>query len=208
MQEKSRLAVLEDHLMVVEGMRFQLNNWGFDEMDHFEVGADLMSALSRGEQYDMLIMDLGVPKTDPHVVISNIMREYPDFKILILSGSKQSSMAFQFIKMGVKGFVSKEAGNDEIALAINLVRKGRSYIDSRLSIQKLGEQENPFAKLTSRESQVCEMLLQGMSYQDIAADLYIEVNTVGSFRTRIARKLGVKTLDDLKSLALRHGHSL
>lgn len=204
--DKKRLAVLEDHLIVVEGMKHRLDEWGFETLDHYTNGNELMNALKRGEKYDLLIMDLGVPNTDTENLISRIRRDHEWLKILVLTGLSHTSVLTRYMNMGARGFVGKMAGHDELALAIRLILSGEKYIDSRLAVNNFSHTEDPFEKLTPREIQVFKLLILGKSYRDIAVELFIEVNTVGSFRTRIARKLGVDSIDDLRVLAAQFGH--
>ncbi|GGH71862.1 response regulator [Phaeocystidibacter marisrubri] len=202
---KKRLAVLEDHLIVVEGMRHHLEDWGFKVLDHYSCGNDFLNALKRGESYDLLIMDLGIPNTNTENLIVRLRRDYSWLKVLILTGLSHSSTLTRYMNMGASGFVGKMAGNDELALAIRLVLNGEKYIDSRLSVNNFSHTEDPFERLTPREIQVFKLLILGKSYRDIAVELFIEVNTVGSFRTRIARKLGADSINDLRLIAAQYG---
>lgn len=201
-----RLAVLEDHLIVVEGIRFNIQEWGFEAMDHYSNGNELLRGLKSGKNYHLLIMDLGVPNTDAENLFVRIRREYEDLDILIFTGLSHPSILTRYMNLGAKGFVGKLAGNDELHLAIKLIAKGEKYIDSRLALNKFSFTEAPFEKLTPREIQVAKLLVLGKPYKEIADELFIEINTVGSFRTRIARKLGIESIDNLRLLAAQYGH--
>lgn len=203
MNTTKRLGLLEDHLLVAQSMQYKLSEWGFDEFKHYKSDRNLLDDLKRGEHFDLLIMDIGIPDTDVERVFAIIRREYPDINVLFLSGSKIPSLVSRLMKMGARGYVSKMAGLDELSLAIKVIESGEVYVDTRIFNNTLLHDGDPFDKLTPREMKVCELLVAGKSYKEISETLFIEVNTVGSFCSRINQKLQISSRDELQTLALR-----
>lgn len=200
-----RLGLLEDHLLVAESVRMQAEGWGFSEFVYYSSAAQLKSDLAGGLEFDLLLMDLGVPNSDVEHTFGQIRAKYPEQKVLFLSGSKVVGVVNRLMKMGARGFVSKMAGWDEVGVAIKLVMSGEIYVDSRMYRGDLTFDGDPFENLSAREYKVCGYIVAGKSYKEISEILFIEANTVGTYVSRIHKKLGTEKREDIHSLALRFG---
>ena len=150
-----RIGLLEDHLLVAESVKMQAEQWGFSEFIHYQSAAALMSDLKGGLEFDLLLLDLGVPNSDVEHTFTSIRAKYPHLKVLFLSGSKVAGIVSRLMKMGARGFVSKMAGWEEVGVAVKLVLSGEIYIDSRMYSGNLTKDGDPFDQLSSREFKVC-----------------------------------------------------
>lgn len=208
MSEKSvggKVGLFEDHVLIAESLRYRIVDWGYDELVHMKTEKELFNALRGGEDFKLLIMDIGIPDTDIERTFAIVRRDFPDLDVLFLSGSKHTSLTIRLLRMGAKGYVSKVAGFDELNLAIKVIQSGEVYIDSRVVKNQFLHSGDPFETLSVRELAVCEMLILDKSYREIADVLFIETNTVGTYWTRINQKLKVGSREELKTLALRYG---
>lgn len=197
-----RLAVLEDHNLIVDGFRLNLQKWGFTELDHYKSGKELLSKVKEGLEYDLIILDLGVPETNSEFVFHQIRSLAPHTKLLIYTGYRLPILAKYYIKHGAKSFVSKNAGLDELTLAIRLVMDGGVYLEAGLVEQSLRLDQSSLSNLSKREMDVFILLVNDIPYKEIAEKLNIGVNTVGTYRTRIGEKLGVNSIIEFKVLAM------
>ncbi|KAB2807643.1 LuxR C-terminal-related transcriptional regulator [Phaeocystidibacter luteus] len=200
-----RLGLLEDHLLVAESVRMQCESWGFSEFIHYSSAKQLLSELSGGLEFDLLLMDLGMPNTDVEQVFAQIRRKHPAQKVLFLSGTRIVEVVNRLMKMGARGFVTKMAGWEEVGFAIKLVMLDEVYVDSRLYRKDIAINVDPFESLSTREHTVCSLIVEGKTYKEIADTLFIEVNTVGTYMSRIHKKLGTESREEINNLALRYG---
>jgi DNA-binding NarL/FixJ family response regulator len=113
--------------------------------------------------------------------------------------------AKRFIKLGVRGYLSKESRTEEIRKAITSVLNGEIYVSKKVR-KDLSEDlkkgaDNPFHKLSDREMQTVKYLLHGYSLPEIKKILNIHSSTIGTYKTRIFEKLKIKSLGELSELA-------
>jgi len=112
--------------------------------------------------------------------------------------------------MGAKGYVLKEAADDELLAAIREVAKGGNYVDHQLGSRLAAydatamtqKEEDP---LSDREREVLKLLALGYTNQEISKQLYISVRTSETHRARIMQKLGLQTRAELVRVAIERG---
>ncbi len=152
--------------------------------------------------FDLVIMDVQLPKTDTIRLIEFMLQKNPETKLLMFSMTPEKIYAGKFYDAGVMGFVSKSAGLDELTKAIDLVLNGRKYYskfytDQQLHFSKNHNPGNPFKLLSSREMEVAMLLLKGNTIVTISDQLAINPSTVASHKAHIYQKLGVDTSGEL-----------
>jgi len=137
-----------------------------------------------------------------------ILKEQPDTKIIVVSVYDDGPLPQQLLKLGVKGFVSKGASVNEMVDAIRTVMHGKRFLSAdiaeNLAFQGLDGAETPFAKLSQRESEVSNLILQGKSIQEMADMLKLSDKTINTYRYRLYEKLNVKNDVELTRLALKY----
>jgi len=175
------------------------------EVDEAEDGESATEKMKHNE-YDLVMMDIQMPKTDTLGFMEYIHIKYPKTKVLIFSMSAERIYAKRFLKAGAKGFLSKSSAVEEIKKAINLVIHNRKYISETLALslieESLGETAaNPFNKLSSREFEIATLLLSGNTNSNISGSLNIHTSTIGTHKTRLFEKLGITNILELKELA-------
>ncbi len=202
--------LVDDHEIVRTGMRRLL-----DDQAHIEV----LGEASQGEQAVMLakqlqpqiiLMDINMPPGIGGLEASRkILHTHPECKIIILTVHNGDVFPQQLFSIGVKGYLNKSCGIEEVLLACKEVMQGRRYISAKLA-REIAEKNilpdtgNVFDKLSAREMQVMLMLTQGLKNQQIADKLYLSPKTVSTYRYRIFDKLGVKNDVELIHLASRY----
>jgi two-component system invasion response regulator UvrY len=201
-----RFLLIDDHVVVRAGISTLLQRT-FAPAEIFEAanGREAMERLAE-RSYALVVLDIQMPGTDAQVLLSDILLKYPDSKVLIFSMSSESVHAKRYLRYGAKGFVSKEAGLEEIIKAIKIILDNRRYISDALANQLASESfdtqtANPFNKLSTREFEIASLLLTGQTISKISAKINIRVSTVGTHKARMFEKLGVSNLLQLKELA-------
>jgi two-component system invasion response regulator UvrY len=157
-------------------------------------------------QFDLIMLDIQMPKTDSFGLMEYIHIKYPQARVLVFSVSAENTYARRFMRAGAYGFVSKEAPLEEIIKAINLVLNDRKYISESLAYKIAedsfaGRSDNPFNKLSPREFEIVSLLLSGQTVSDISQSLNIQTSTVGTHKARLFEKLSITNILELKELA-------
>ncbi len=198
--------LVDDHVVVRSGIKSLLLQT-FNPATVYEA-FDGESALKKLAErpYDLIMLDIQMPRTDSLTLMQLIIQKYPNAKVLIFSMSAENVYAKRFLKAGAKGFISKEAPLEEIERAISQLLGNRRYISSTLAETLANESfetkaENPFNRLSPREFEIAKLLLSGQTISHIAVAIKIQVSTVGTHKARMFDKLGVTNLLELKELA-------
>jgi two-component system invasion response regulator UvrY len=204
------ILLVDDHSIVRTGLKLLIND--FLSHTHIDEANDGESALQKVKQmnYDLVIMDVNMPETDSFGTLQAILTIKPGTKVIMFSMNAEEVYAKRYLKMGAKGYLRKDAANDEIEKAIDTVLNGKSYISHSLT-QKLlsdfqlkNETGNPFDKLSPREFEIVQHLAQGDSITEISKKLNVHTSTVGTHKARIFEKLGVHNVIELTNLAKAH----
>jgi len=160
---------------------------------------------------DVVLMDINIPDIGGIEACRRILQDNPEVKIIILSVNKSGSIPPQLFKLGVLGFISKESPVNELINAIRKVMAGDRYLSSDVAnnLATLGlpsYHESPFSKLSRRESEVVNLILQGKSIKEMSQMLILSDKTVNTYRYRLYDKLNIKNDVQLTRLAIKFGH--
>lgn len=209
--QRQAIIVADDHSIVFSGIQLLLSfELPTAELEEATDGEKLLIKLKE-RSFDLLILDINMPGTDTHSLIHTIQQLYPEMKILIYSMSPEEIYALRFMKLGVHGFLTKEAPRAELTTAVKTVLAGKYYFSSK-TLQQLSEKlvggkidQNEFHLLSVREFEIMSQLIKGMSVKQICSITNLHPSTIGTHKTRIFSKLQVKNVIELKNLARLHG---
>jgi len=201
-----KFLIVDDHVIVRSGIKFLLAEiYQLAEIHEASDGESATQKLNE-HQFDLIMLDIQMPKTDSFGLMEYIHIKYPQARVLVFSVSAENTYARRFMKAGAYGFVSKEAPLEEIIKAINLVLNDRKYISETLAYKIAedsfaGRSDNPFNKLSPREFEIVSLLLSGQTVSDISQSLNIQTSTVGTHKARLFEKLSITNILELKELA-------
>ena len=200
-----KFLLIDDHLVVRAGLKLLLTDMYKEaEINEAEDGDSAMKLLKEAT-YDLITMDVQMPKTDSFALMGYVKKEYPKARVLMFSMSPESIYAIRFIKAGAKGFISKSAPLEEMKIAIEKVMNDKKYFCEEVLMELTdGDASsigNLFDLLSPREFEIVQLLLNGKTISRIAADLSLGLSTVGTHKGRIFQKLKVTNLLELKELA-------
>ena len=203
--------LVDDHELVRTGIEALLNATGdiavVGVAKSGEEAVDAMASLSP----DIVLMDVNMPGIGGMEACRRILQDNPEVKIITLSVNKDGSIPQQLFKLGVLGFISKDSPVDEMINAIRKVMAGDRYLSAdvanNLATQGLpGYYESPFSKLSRRESEIVNLILQGKSIKEMSEMLILSDKTVNTYRYRLYDKLNIKNDVQLTRLAFKFGH--
>ena len=201
-----RFLLIDDHEVVRQGVKnVLLHLYKSCEISEAEDEKTTIKKLKES-QYDLIIMDIKIPGTDTAGLFEYIKKTYPLAKVLMFSMSIESIYAKRYLNDGAMGFVSKDAGLGELKKAIDLVLNNKRYISEALANQlaaEIGvkEYDNPFQILSAREFDIASHLIKGNSFLKIADLLTISISTVGTYKSRLFKKLKISNTPQLIELA-------
>jgi DNA-binding NarL/FixJ family response regulator len=199
-----RVLLADDHSLVRKGFRRLLD----DEPEIEVVGeaANGATAIELSLQLNpqVIVMDLAMPEMDGIQATVQILRNQPETAVLILSMYSEENYVRNAFAAGARGYLLKNALEVDLAYAIKEVAAGRTVLAPGLNMPAQAHGSD-FDKLTQREREVLQHIVQGKSNREIAAVLHLSVNTISVHRANLMQALGIHRTADLVVYALRRG---
>jgi len=203
-----RLVLADDHLVLRQALRALLERRGLEVVADEPDGRAAVAAVQRLTP-DVAILDVAMPILNGVEAAREIQRVAPDCTVILLSGVDDARFVRDALKVGVRGFVQKSQGSDDLVHAIEEVRAGRLYVSpgaSQAIVDACATTEKEEGShLTPRERQVLQLVGEGKSTKQIAEVLHISVKTAEFHRGRLMKKLKVHDTANLVRYAIREG---
>lgn len=204
-----RLLLVDDHEMV----RLGLSSF-FSVQDDFEVVGEAENGkagveLALQEKPDIILMDLVMEVMDGTEATQQLMGQWPEAKIIILTSFIDDEKVYPAMQAGACGYILKTSTAQEIAKAVRDTYNGHNYIEDEVStIMEEKKEESlkhyPHELLTNRENEVVQLISKGYTNQEIADELYITLKTVKTHVSNILSKLDVEDRTQVAIYAFRH----
>lgn len=212
-----RIVLADDHVMFRQGIKRII-----EEVANTEVvgeagdGLELLDLLKETHAH-MVILDISMPKLGGLEAIGGIKIINPEIKVLLLTMHKDKEYLYRAFSAGAQGYLLKEDPDSELPKAIEMLRKGETYI-SPLLLPRLtgffqekyrytGEPQALEEVLTIREREIIKLVAEGKSSQEIGRLLFISNRTVQHHQDNIRKKLNVKKAADLVKYAIQKGYT-
>jgi NarL family two-component system response regulator LiaR len=207
--EHCRLMVIDDHAVVRRGLRRYVEMMSDVELvAEAENGPDAI-ALAPLVRPDVILLDLMLPGMDGIAIAQILKQRLPRTPIIILTGTFSQPSLKAALRAGVSGFLLKDVGIEELALAIRTVRSGQPYLQPCVAHELISDVLQPppcpLPGLTSRERQIYDLLAAGMSNKQIAAELRISEKTISVHVSNLMGKLGLRNRTQVALAALQVG---
>lgn len=189
----TKVFIVDDHYMVIEGIRSLLQNEkGIEWLGH-AMSADSCLAFLKQQLPDVILMDINLPDKSGIDLCAEVKKKYPGIFIIGLSTFNQLSFIQRMMDNGASGYLLKNATQEEILTGIATVMKGKLYLsaEAATSLQQ-NRQEIPV--LTRREKEVLELIASGMTNNEIAAKLFVSVATVDTHRKNLLAKFDARNI--------------
>ena len=202
--------LVDDHHLVRVGISKILTSVkGLNVVGECETGEEAIK-FCRQKEPDVLLMDMDMPGMGGLEATKKILRFAPDVKIIVLTAHTEDPFPTKVMQMGAAGYLTKDAGPDEMVNAIRAVHSGQRYLPPAIAQKMALSQfnsvdENPFNALSDRELQIMIMITRGDKVPAISEHLNLSTKTINSYRYRMFEKLTVSNDVELTHLAIRHG---
>jgi DNA-binding NarL/FixJ family response regulator len=196
----TRVFIVDDHYMVIEGIRSLLQNEkGIEWTGHATNAASCLSFLQH-QLPDIILMDISMPDKSGIDLCKEVKEKYPSVFIIGLSTFNQQSFIQKMMDNGASGYVLKNATQEELMEAIELVARGKTYLSVEVS-RLLRKQDDSNIVLTRREKEVLELIAEGLTNNEIGEKLFISPSTVDTHRKNLLAKFDAKNTASLIHIA-------
>ena len=196
----TKVFIVDDHYMVIEGIRSLLQNEkNIEWAGHASNAASCLAYLHQ-QQPDVILMDINLPDKSGIDLCKEVREKYPPVFIIGLSTFNQLSFIQKMMDNGASGYVLKNATQQELMEAIKTVAKGKTYLSFEVS-QTLRNTINSTVVLTRREKEVLNLIAEGMTNNEIAAKLFVSSTTVDTHRKNLLTKFEAKNTASLIHIA-------
>ena len=199
-----RVFIVDDHYMVIEGIRSLLQDEKNIEWTGHAGNASSCLAFLHQQQPDIILMDINLPDRNGIELCKEVKQKYPSVFVIGLSTFNQQSFIRKMMENGASGYVLKNATREELTRAIETVIKGKTYLSEEAS-RTLRKDNAAAIVLTRREKEVLELIADGMTNAEIAQKLFISVTTVDTHRKNLLAKFESKNTAALIKIAVSRG---
>jgi len=207
-----RILVVEDHDLVRAGFCALLNALeDVTIVGQAKTGYEALE-LAASCAPKVVLMDISMPGLNGLEVTRRIAEAHPHIRVLILSVHTGEEYVLQALRAGAAGYLVKDSGADELAMAVRAVASGRTYLSPQVSrhvidryLERQQDMQTPFELLTPRQREILQMIAEGATTRDMARRLHLSVKTVDTHRTQLMDRLDIHDVAGLVRYAIRTG---
>ena len=209
MAKKTTIALVDDHAVVRAGVKRLLEQEALFEVTGEAESGEKAYQIFGELKPDVMVMDLSMPGMGGLEAIRRILMRYEKAKILVLSMHEDLSFANQALKLGAKGYLTKNTLADDLVKSIQTVSKGDIFLSDeiakKMAMQSISGNQDPIHELSAREFEIFRLLAEGLDIDAIAITLNISSKTVSNYQTMIKQKLNINSPVELIRYAIKAG---
>jgi two-component system response regulator DevR len=209
---KQRILLVDDHEVVRLGLKALL-----EHHSQFEVVGEAANAKEALEQVgrlhpDIVLMDIRLPGTSGIEACEEVIKQYPETRVVMLTSYAEDEMLFSAIRAGASGYILKQIGGEDLVRALEAVGRGDALLDSAVTQRVFQEvrravkeeEASAFANLSQQERHVLLLVSEGKTNREIAKALFLGEGTVRNYVSSILSKLGVSNRAEAAAYAVEH----
>ena len=215
-KQPMRLALVDDHTLFRKGLISLIKMVCSDCEIIFEAdnGNDLQLKLNKETAPDIILMDVNMPFMDGFATVEWLNKNYPLIKVLVVSMMTKEDSIVRMLKLGVKGYLCKDVEPNELGEALNAIMdKGFYYTDfitgklvhSLQNIDAQNDKHSGIRLMNDREKDFLKLACSELTYNQIAAQMYLSPKTIDGYRDALFEKLQVKSRVGMALYAVKYG---
>lgn len=205
-----RIIIADDHAIVRDGIRQALSLAPDIELvGQATNGAEVLHQVRDGK-LDLLLLDMNMPGISGVDLIGRVKLCRAELPILVFTMHNDAQLAARALKAGASGWITKDSDPELLLMAIRKVSAGGRYLDpvvaEHIALEATSTKlQLPHALLSDREMEVFNLLVAGMSVNEIAEKLCISHKTVSTHKTRLMEKMNLNSIADMVRYAMQYG---
>lgn len=212
--KKVSVLLVDDHTVVRQGLRALLQpEEDIEVIGEAENGREAVQ-LAKKNPPDVVLMDVAMPLLNGLEASRQILKGSPSTRVLVLTSYSDDECVHQLMDAGVSGYLIKQTAANDLVKAIREVQKGNAFFSPTIAKRLRDQCREAFAngqpvkktiELTSRESEVLQLIAEGFSNKQIASELGISIKTVEKHRQQVMNKLNIHDVAGLTRYAISKG---
>jgi len=196
-----RVAIVDDHPLLVKGLRNLIESSGVAEMiESAESGSACLKML-QSSQPDVLLMDIHLPDTNGIDLCKEVHTCWPDIAIIALTSFGEYTYVRKMLENGAKGYLLKNSMPEEIIEGIETVHNGEQFLCHEIDVLMRKQNERNIF-LTPRETDLLRLIVKGYTNHEIADELCLGIETINSYRKNLLFKLNARNTAVLVKIAI------
>lgn len=200
-----KIAVVDDHDLIREGLNAVLVSHGITHVRKFGTACALVESLDGVESFDFFIVDLELPDIEGFALIDIIRDRYPDAKVIVSTVHDEIWTLRKLLASDVNGIIYKSSDGNDIVEAIKAILHGKKYYCEEVR-KYLQTASDSSLHPSSRELEVLHQIAQGKTSREIAASMYVSENTIEAHRKALLSKIGAVNVADLIVKSIEKGY--
>jgi DNA-binding NarL/FixJ family response regulator len=209
---EKRILLVDDHEVVRLGLKALLEHHAqFTVVGEASTAKEAMEQVARLRP-DIVLMDIRLPGASGIEACEEVVKSYPDTRVVMLTSYAEDEMLFSAIRAGASGYILKQIGGDDLIRALEAVGRGEAMLDPLVTqrvfkeVQRAVKEEeaSAFANLSQQERHVLMLVSEGKTNREIAKALFLGEGTVRNYVSSILSKLGVSNRAEAAAFAVEH----
>ena len=206
--ETIQIALVDDHRLFRSGIAALIGKLSkYKVLFEAANGEELTRKLTPKVKPDIVLLDINMPRMDGITTAHWLRNNYPEVFIIVLSMFEDAEKVLQMVKIGVKGYLLKDAEPYEFEQALQRVAQGEVYYPAfvtRYLINNFNQQQDQQIKLNTRELEFLKLAGTELTYKEIADQMFISARTVDGYRDQLFEKLQIKSRVGLVLYAIKN----
>jgi len=209
-----KILLADDHGIVRIGLSITIKKIlpqvEIHEADNFKSVLDIINKT----KFDLVILDINMPDGNFQQTFDIIKIKQPGVKVLVFSSQDEKTYAIRYLKLGADGFLPKMSDDVTLKKALEKMFEKGSYVSQDIQDTLISDSlnksrpatQNPLTSLSDRELEIADKLIDGKSMKEISNELNLHISTASTYKTRLFKKLDVKSIPELIDIVKFYAH--
>ena len=208
-----RIVIVDDHAVVRRGVAALLESQrGWKVVGEAVTGREAVE-LVRRLRPDVVVMDLSLPELNGLEATRQIVKEFPQTEVLVLTMHHSEQLARDVLQAGARGYVLKSDADQNLIAAVDTLRQHKPFLTSKVTefvldgymrASEEADDRTASSAVTPREREIIQLIAEGHSNKEAASTLGVSVKTIEAHRANIMKKLRLRSITDLVRYAIRN----